>query len=223
MKTVYASVYSYLSGISLWYFICPPTHQHFPVFPVGLLWVTVQPAQIISDSSGIPESLWPPRNPPTSHTWELTSASLWAAHACHFLTPPGRAILHHWHPQTQMNLFCESLSDALSALYNWPSWLWMWNNNVPGEHSGVKGLAEGDKWWLPSSPPGDPTLTHSSSVPQRPAEVWIVRLWTIHRSFPVLPTWSPTSCSREGCVVWPMPVQHWEKELLSQGRAGPHQ
>lgn len=164
MKTVYASVYSYLSGISLWYFICPPTHQHFPVLPVGLLWVTVQPAQIISDSSGIQESLWPPRNPPTSHTWELTSASLWAAHACHFLTPSGRAILHHWHPQTQMNLFCESPSDALSALYNWPSWLWIWNNNVPGEHSGVKGLAEGDKWWLPSSPPGRSTPPNAHTL-----------------------------------------------------------
>lgn len=78
MKSSHASVYSYLSLISLWYFVCPPTHQHLPVLPVGLCWVTVQPAQIISHSSEIPQSSntlsWPPRNPPTFHTWDWTSA-----------------------------------------------------------------------------------------------------------------------------------------------------
>lgn len=51
-----------------------------PIVPVGLCWVTVQPAQISSDSSEIPESSntlsWPPRNPPNAHTWDLTSAAV---------------------------------------------------------------------------------------------------------------------------------------------------
>lgn len=47
---------------------------------MGLCWVTVQPAQISSDSSEIPESSntlsWPPRNPPDAQTWDLTSAAV---------------------------------------------------------------------------------------------------------------------------------------------------
>lgn len=187
MKPIHVyAVYSYFSGISLWYFVCPPTHQHFPVVPVGLCWVTVQPAQISSDSSEIPESSntlsWLPRNPPNAHTWDLTfSWHLLAEASSKRLHLQLQCLLHHYHYEHVGAFRVRGpLKDHLET--------------SGGFH--LPHLAT-----LPSHTPPLP--------PQRSAGLLIMKLWKILQSFPLLPTWSPTSGSRgEGCVARPMRVRH---------------
>lgn len=207
MKPIHVyAVYSYFSGISLWYFVCPPTHQHFPVVPVGLCWVTVQPAQISSDSSEIPESSnslsWPPRNPPNAHTWDLTSAAV----SWHLLAEASskrlhlqlQRLLHHYRHEHVWAHVWQSFCPLLLTFLV----LNVQQQSAQGAFR-VRGPLKD-----PVDPPGNPPLTLSPSIPQRAAGLLIMKLWTILQSFPLLPTWSPTSCSRgEGCVARPT----WER------------
>lgn len=75
------------------------------------------------------------------------------------------------------------------ALYCWPSWLWMWNNKVPRELSGL-----GDHWrttWrqvVASIFPTWQPFAHTLLLypPQCSAGLLIMKLWKILPSFPLL-------------------------------------
>lgn len=216
MKPIHVfTVYSYFSGIRLWYFICPPTHQHFPVVPAGLYWVTVQPAQISSDASEIPESSntlsWPPRNPPNAHTWDLTSAAvsrhLLAEVSSKRLRLQLQRLLHHYHHEHVWahvwQSFCPLLLTFLVMNVQQQSAQGAFRVRGPlKDHVETSG-----GFYLPHLA----TLrSHTPPLsPQWSAGRLIMKLRKILQPFPRLPTWSPTSCSRaEGCVASPMWDRH---------------